>query len=157
LRIAPGLQFIVLAAHDKLLDPRVSLAFVDKYCFVNLPAPLRLSDFTNLHFFVGAGMIEVAFGTLLLLNVATRSICVILMALLVLTGILFGLGELFGHVPIAAAIAVVAWRGQVSGAGPTRNRSALAWLGVRPPAATSVPAGPVPAISPSVTISGPAT
>jgi hypothetical protein len=104
LRIMLGAQLIVLAAHDKLLYPEVSLAFVNKYPFVNFPAALGLSGFTNLHFVIGCGFVETALGAMLVGNVATRLVCLVLVNVFVLTGLIFGVSELFGHLPIAAAV-----------------------------------------------------
>src|SRR5262252_45588 len=107
LRTLFGLQLIVLSAHDKLLEPGVSLAFVDKYSFVNVPALLGASQFTNLHFVFGAGLAEIAFGTLLLANVAVRGTCAILLALFTTTGVVFGIEEMVGHLPIIAMLVLL--------------------------------------------------
>jgi hypothetical protein len=111
LRTLFGLQLIVLAAHDKLLEPGVSLAFVDKYSFVNVPALLGVSGFTNLHFVFGAGLAEIAFGTLLLANVAVRATCAILLVMFTTTGVVFGIEELVGHLPIIAMLILLAASG----------------------------------------------
>ncbi|HSV24711.1 MAG TPA: hypothetical protein VLJ17_16985, partial [Xanthobacteraceae bacterium] len=104
LRTLFGLQLIVLSAHDKLLEPGVSLAFVDKYSFVNVPALLGASGFTNLHFVFGSGLAEIAFGTLLLANVAVRATCAILLFMFTTTGVVFGIEEMVGHLPIIAML-----------------------------------------------------
>jgi hypothetical protein len=118
LRTLLGLQLVVLAAHDKLLEPAVSLAFVDKYPFVNFPALLGATSFTNLHFVFGAGMAEVTFGALLMANIATRAVCGILTFMFVATGITFGVGELVGHLPIVAALLVLMAHGSGKAAAP---------------------------------------
>ena len=104
LRTLFGLQLIILAAHDKLLEPGVSLAFVDKYSFVNVPALLGVSGFTNLHFVFGAALAEISFGTLLLANVAVRATSAILLVMFMTTAAVFGLEELVGHLPIIAML-----------------------------------------------------
>jgi hypothetical protein len=104
LRTLFGLQLIVLAAHDKLLEPGVSLAFVDKYSFVNVPALLGVSGFTNLHFVFGAALAEISFGMLLLANVAVRATSAILLVMFTTTALVFGLEELVGHLPIIAML-----------------------------------------------------
>jgi len=111
LRVGLGLQLVVLAAHDKLLDPAVSLAFVNKYSFVNFPALLGLHGFSNLHFVFAAGVAEVTLGTLLVLQIATRLACFSLLGLFTLTGFVFGGTELIGHLPIMAVLAVLLVRG----------------------------------------------
>ncbi len=116
LRSLFGLQLIVLSAHDKFLEPGVSLAFVDKYSFVNVPALLGFSQFTNMHFVFGAGLAEVTFGALLLSNVAVRGTCVLLLGLFTTTGIVFGIEEMVGHLPIIAMLVLLLM------AGSPRNR-----------------------------------
>lgn len=111
LRSLFGLQLIVLAAHDKLLQPGVSLAFVDKYSFVNVPALLGYSQFTNMHFVFGAGLAEITFGMLLLANVAVRGTCVLLLGLFTTTGIAFGIEETVGHLPIIAMLVLLMMSG----------------------------------------------
>jgi hypothetical protein len=110
LRTLLGLQLVVLAAHDKLLQPAVSLAFVDKYPF-NFPALLGATSFTNLHFVFGAGVAEIVLGALLMGNIATRAACGMLAAMFVTTGIMFDVGELVGHLPIVAALLVLVTHG----------------------------------------------
>lgn len=107
LRLMFGLQLIVLAAHDKLLFPEISLAFVEKFSFVNFPALLGASSFTNLHFVIGAGLAEVAFGVMLMGRVAVRPVCAILLLIFIVTGFVFGVDELVGHVPIVATLLVL--------------------------------------------------
>jgi hypothetical protein len=121
LRTLFGLQLIVLAAHDKLLEPGVSLAFVDKYSFVNVPALLGYTQFTNLHFVFGAGLAEIVFGALLISNVAVRGTCAILLGMFTTTGIVFGIEEMVGHLPIIAMLVLLL----VSGAPRTQVKAAI--------------------------------
>ena len=107
LRTMLGVQLIVLAAHDKLLEPGVSLAFVDAYSFVNIPALLGASRFTNLHFVFGAGLAEIVFGALLVANVAARPVSMILAGMFILSGLAFGIAEMVGHVPIVATLLIL--------------------------------------------------
>ncbi len=107
LRVMFGLQLIVLAAHDKILYPETSLAFLARFPFVNFPALAGVPGFTDLHFVTGAGLAEIAFGAMLIGNIATRMVCAILVAIFTLTGLVFGGEELVGHVPIVAAILVL--------------------------------------------------
>ena len=107
LRITLGLQLLTLAAHDKLLGPSPSLAFVEKFSFVNVPAMLGFESFTNLHFVVGAGLIEAALGVMLVANVAVRAVAGLLLVVFSLTSCIFGVHELIGHLPIMAALVVL--------------------------------------------------
>ena len=121
LRTLFGLQLIVLAAHDKLLEPGVSLAFVDKYSFVNVPALLGATRFTNMHFVFGAGLAEISFGALLIANVAVRGTCVILLGMFMTTGVVFGIEEMVGHLPIVAMLVLLL----VSGSPRSRVETAI--------------------------------
>lgn len=111
LRVMLGLQLMCLAAHDKLLHPGISLAFVEKYRFVNFVAWSGFEDFTNLHFVIGAGMCEVLLGVLLVCGFVPRLVSGALLAIFTLTGLIFGIRELSGHLPIMAALLVVALAG----------------------------------------------
>ena len=106
LRVMLGAQLVVLAAHDKLLNPGISLAFVDMYPFVNFPALLGF-DFTNLDFVFAAGLAETAFGIALMFNLASRAVSLAMFALFTITGVLFGLSEMLGHLPIIAILAAI--------------------------------------------------
>jgi len=121
LRTLFGLQLIVLSAHDKLLEPGVSLAFVDKYSFVNVPALLGATQFTNMHFVFGAGLAEISFGALLIANVAVRGTCVILLGMFMTTGVVFGIEEMVGHLPIIAMLVLLL----VSGSPRSRVETAI--------------------------------
>jgi hypothetical protein len=123
LRTLFGLQLIILAAHDKLLEPGVSLAFVDKYSFVNVPALLGVSGFTNLHFVFGAALAEISFGTLLLANVAVRATSAILLVMFTTTAAVFGLEELVGHLPIITMLILLV------ASGSPRHRAAEPAIG----------------------------
>ena len=107
LRVMFGIQLIVLAAHDKLLQPGVSLAFVDANTFVNFPALLGVPGFTNMHFVFAAGVAEVVCGALLIANIATRMVAMILACMFILTGLAFGLSEMAGHLPIIALLGIL--------------------------------------------------
>jgi hypothetical protein len=117
-----GLQLIILAAHDKMLEPGVSLAFVDKYSFVNVPALLGMSQFTNLHFVFGAGLAEITFGALLLANVAVRATSFMLLGLFTTTALVFGIEELVGHLPIIAMLVLLTAAGS-----PQRQAESSIW------------------------------
>lgn len=111
LRLMFGVQLIVLAAHDKLLQPGVSLAFVDANTFVNFPALVGIPGFTNLHFVFAAGIAEVVFGALLIANIVTRPVSMILIGMFTMTGCAFGLAEMAGHIPIIAVLVILIAQG----------------------------------------------
>jgi hypothetical protein len=114
LRIAFGLQFVVLALHEKLINPGLALAFVDQHSFVNFMPLLGFEGFTNLHFVFGAGLAELTLGLLMAASVATRLACGILAAVFLVTGVMFGPHELVGHLPILGTLLLVMVRGSAN-------------------------------------------
>jgi uncharacterized membrane protein YphA (DoxX/SURF4 family) len=119
LRIAFGLQFVVLALHEKLINPGLALAFVEEHSFVNFMPLLGFEGFTNLHFVFGAGLAELAMGLLMAVNVAARPACGVLAAVFLATGLMFGPHELVGHLPILGALLLVMVRGSAKVAAGT--------------------------------------
>lgn len=111
IRTALGLQLIVLATHNKLLNPGLSLAFVEQNSFINFMPSLGLTDFTNLHFVFAAGIAELTFGLLLVTNVATRVTSAVVMTAFIIPVFLFGPEEIFGHLPILGVLAILFVRG----------------------------------------------
>ncbi len=163
LRSGLGIQLVVLALHDKILEPEVSLAFVQTYPIVNFPRLLGLSEFSHLHFVFGAGLAEIAFGTLLILGMGTRIVGSALTVLFILTGLLFGVAELMGHIPIICIALILALRGDVpalQGIRPVRWQIAssgmiatcLVAIAVMPPAEAPAPLM-MAAASPSAVLS----
>jgi uncharacterized membrane protein YphA (DoxX/SURF4 family) len=119
LRIALGLQFVVLALHEKLINPALALAFVEQHSFVNFMPLFGFEGFTNLHFVFGAGLAELALGFLMAANVAARLACGVLAAIFLATGLMFGPHELVGHLPILGALLLVMVRGSAKVAAGT--------------------------------------
>lgn len=107
LRFLIGLQLLVLAIHNKLLDPGLVLVFVRENPFYNFMPYLGFSDFSNLHFVYSAGIAEATFGILLIFNVAQRFVTLIVGVIFATTAIITGLHELIGHLPIFGIAAVL--------------------------------------------------
>ncbi len=99
IRVGVGITLVVLAIHNKLLNPGLTLAFLDEYHFNFMPS-LGFSNFTNLHFAFGAGIAELTLGLLLLAGLATRFVTTVLSLFFVLTIVLIGPIELIGHAPL---------------------------------------------------------
>lgn len=102
LRIGLGVQLSILALHDKLLNPGLCLHFLQDYPYFNFMSFLGLTQFTDVHFVLGAGLAEFSFGLLLATNIAQRMASVTVLFFFTITGILLGPAELLGHVPIMA-------------------------------------------------------
>lgn len=107
LRIFIGIQLVVLAIHNKLLDPNLALNFVDMYPYVNFLKYMGFSSFSNIHFVYSAGLAELCFGLLLIFNQSTRFVSLCVLFFFSVTSVVFGLHELIGHIPILAGLAVV--------------------------------------------------
>jgi hypothetical protein len=77
IRIGVGLTLVVLAIHNKLLSPALVLAFLAEHDFNFMPK-LGFTGFSNLHFALAAGVMELVLGVLLLAGIATRAVVLIL-------------------------------------------------------------------------------
>ncbi|MEW6304553.1 MAG: hypothetical protein AB1705_13840 [Verrucomicrobiota bacterium] len=99
LRIGVGLTLLILAFHEKLLNPGISLAFLEMHRFNFMPL-LGFANFTDLHFVFAAGVAEATFGVLLVCGLATRFVTGVLSIFFVLTLLALGPIELVGHAPL---------------------------------------------------------
>jgi uncharacterized membrane protein YphA (DoxX/SURF4 family) len=107
LRLGLGLQLFTLAIHNKLYEPAATYFFLSEHPYYNFPQFLGWSDFTHLHFALAAGVFEAAFGVMLMLGLATRYVLLVVSFFFISTGIISGLEEVMGHLPIFGVIAVL--------------------------------------------------
>lgn len=107
LRVGLGMQLIILSFHDKLLNPGYGLAFLMEYPYFNFPRYFGFEAFTDLHFLMGAGMVELSLGVLLVANIVPRLSSLFILFIFLLTGFIMGIDELAGHVPIIVAAGVL--------------------------------------------------
>lgn len=105
--IGLGLQLVVLAIHNKLYEPAATYFFLSEHPYYNFPQYLGWTEFTHLHFSLAAGVFEAAFGIMLMLGLATRYVLLVVSFFFVSTGIISGLEEVMGHLPIFGVIAVL--------------------------------------------------
>ncbi|HLC99968.1 hypothetical protein A2841_00880 [Candidatus Kaiserbacteria bacterium RIFCSPHIGHO2_01_FULL_48_10] len=98
LRIVAGLNFLYLGSH-KILQPELDVALLEKFPFLNFMPLLGFPEFTNDAFILCAGAVEIVLSILLLSGVLTRLLAVILAGPFTATILLFGPGDLFGHLP----------------------------------------------------------
>ncbi|GAA3917582.1 hypothetical protein [Litoribacillus peritrichatus] len=106
LRIGLGIQLMVLAIHNKLMEPALGLEFLTLHPW-NFMTMMGLEAFNDLLFVFSAGIAELTFGVLILLGIATRLVIVVVSGFFLMTSILLGLHELVGHVPIIACCLVL--------------------------------------------------
>lgn len=107
LRVGIGVQLLVLAVHNKLLNPELALAFINQNSFYNFMPLLGFERFCNLHFVLAAGIAEACFGIALIMNWSTRVIMIFVGGAFLTTSILTGLHELVGHLPFLGVTAVL--------------------------------------------------
>ncbi len=113
LRIATGVALISLGISEKLMGAQLGQLFLRDYAW-NFMANFGFDFFSDQLFVLSAGMMEVIFGTILVLGVVTRlNTCVIACFMLTsnLTFLFEGnlqaaTMELFGHLPIIASALV---------------------------------------------------
>lgn len=107
LRMGLGAQLIILTLHDKLLSPALGLAFLERFPEFNFVRMMGMESMTNLHFVLAAGLAEFCFGICLLFNLACRFTLSLVMLCFTVSGLVLGLAELIGHIPIMAAVFVL--------------------------------------------------
>ena len=110
IRIGLGLNFIVLAIHNKLIDPNMALTFLDEHN-LNFMADLGFTGFTNLHFVFATGVAELSLGLLLVAGIATRFVAAALAVSFLSTLIVLGPIEVVGHLALFAIIFLLIYRG----------------------------------------------
>lgn len=103
LRIFVGLDLMVLGINDKLFNPHVAMAVVQKY-HLNFMQLLGFTGFSDALFVLGAAAVETSIGLMLVLGIATRLTSVILAGLFATTLVVFGPLELIGHLPLFAVV-----------------------------------------------------
>ncbi|MDP6037796.1 MAG: hypothetical protein QGG64_04540 [Candidatus Latescibacteria bacterium] len=113
IRIGVGMALVVLAVHNKLMHPGLSLALLEIYPWNFMPY-LGFASFSNLHFTFSAGVAELTLGILLLLGIATRFVTAVLSVFFVLSLILIGWVELIGHAPLIGIAVLLIIRGSGS-------------------------------------------
>ncbi len=98
LRVAAGLNLMVLGFSEKLLNPGLATSFLSHYNW-NFMEQIGISWFSNYWFVYAAGLSEILFGLMFVLGLATRVTTVALAVFLLSTLTLLGPVELMGHLP----------------------------------------------------------
>ncbi|MCY7295837.1 hypothetical protein [Alteromonas sp. a30] len=107
LRIGLGVQLLTLAIHNKFYEPAATYFFLEEHPYYNFPNFFGWEDFTHLHFALAAGTFESLFGIMLTLGLATRYVLLVIAFFFASTGVISGLDELMGHLPIFGFVAVL--------------------------------------------------
>lgn len=110
IRIGVGLTLVVLAIHNKLINPGLVLAFLDEFN-INFMPYLGFTEFTNLHFTFAAGLAELTIGFLIMFGVATRFVTTVLSIFFIITLFVIGPIELIGHAPLIGIAVLLILRG----------------------------------------------
>lgn len=103
LRVGIGLQLVVLAFTEKLINPGLSLVFIEMYPFYNFFPTLGFEMVSDLHFVYFVGLSELVLGALLISGKANRVVMLMLTFAFVTTALIHGAHEVEGHLPIFAA------------------------------------------------------
>jgi hypothetical protein len=106
LRWGLGLQLMILAVHNKLLEPALGLEFLKMHPW-NFMQMIGVSQFDDLLFVFAAGLAELTFGLLILLGIGTRVVIATVAVFFFLTSVILGMHELVGHIPIMACCLVL--------------------------------------------------
>ena len=114
LRISTVISLVTLGFSEKLLDPTLGHSFIDMYNW-NLLVPLGIDFFMDRLFVLLTGMMEVIFGTVLILGTTTRLTMLVISLLIALSNVVFilqeekteALVEFVVHIPIIATALIL--------------------------------------------------
>ncbi|MEM7188298.1 MAG: hypothetical protein AAF439_01685 [Pseudomonadota bacterium] len=114
LRIFTGIALVTLGVSEKLYGAMLGQAFLAEYQW-NFMAALGVEFFTDRLFVLSAGVMEVVFGTILILGTVTRLNMLAISGLMLTSNIVFlvqkentaALIEFVGHLPIIATALVL--------------------------------------------------
>ncbi|MCE8546025.1 DoxX family protein [Ruegeria pomeroyi] len=114
LRIFTGLSLIILGVAEKLHPAALGQAFIAYYAWNFMPL-LGFDWFDDRPFVLSAGVMEVVFGTILVLGVVTRLNILAVAVLMLASNIVFliegrkeeAMVELIGHLPIIATALIL--------------------------------------------------
>ena len=112
LRIGLGIQLISLALHNKIFEPAATYYFLLEHPYYNFLHYFGWTDFSHLHFAYAAGIFESCFGLMLTLGICNRYVICVIAFFFVSTGVISGLEEVIGHLPIFGFIAVLVTVGE---------------------------------------------
>jgi len=105
---------VKLGFSEKLLNPALGHSFIDMYNW-NFLVPLGFDFFTDRLFVLLTGMMEVVFGTVLILGTTTRLTMLVIFLLMALSNVVFilqeekteALVEFVVHMPIIATALIL--------------------------------------------------
>jgi uncharacterized membrane protein YphA (DoxX/SURF4 family) len=118
LRIFTGIALVTLGLSEKLLSDGLGQAFIVKYNW-NFMQNLGFEFFTDRLFILSAGIMEVVFGSILILGTVTRLNILVVALFMITTNLTFvlqnkpeaALMELVGHLPIIATAIICVFFG----------------------------------------------
>ena len=103
-RIGVGIGLVVLSLSEKLLNVSVAQDFLNQHSW-NI---LSFAGVSDRNFILVAGAVELLVGLGLILNYAPRVLITIVLILMILTAILLGIEEIYGHL-FAVGIVAALW------------------------------------------------
>ncbi len=99
LRVLIGIDLILLGFTEKLLNPGLGLAFLDKFSWNFMQNIFGIEWYSNYLFVMSAGFVEVMLGLIFILGLATRINTLITMIIFTIPLFFMGPVELVGHMP----------------------------------------------------------
>lgn len=107
LRVGAGISIAVLAFTEKLLDPKLALAFLKIHPNFNVAQLIGLTWFTNERFILAAGAVELTIGLALISGILPKIVIFGMFVPFNLTLPFLPATELLGHLPIFAVMYVL--------------------------------------------------
>jgi len=102
-RTSIGIGLATLGLSEKLLNTTAAQDFLNQYDW-NVLSAVGVSD---RWFIVVAGSVELLVGLALIFNYASRLLILVVLALMLLTAVLLGIDEIYGHLFAVGAVAVL--------------------------------------------------
>ena len=107
LRIGAGIAFLSLALGDKVWNPDLGVAFLERYPHFNVARSLAGLPVSDEVFVLAAGVVETAAGLALLSGYLTRVVILVLLVPFNLTVPFLPAEEMIGHLPIFGILYVL--------------------------------------------------
>lgn len=103
MRILLGFSFMYGGVYYKILQPQYALTFLQSH-HVNFMQMLGISSFSDELFVLAAGVTEIMFGLLITLCILPRLTAACVFVFMLVPIAIFGIQDLFGHLPIFAGL-----------------------------------------------------
>jgi len=106
LRVATGLNLILLGFSEKLLRPEIALSFLEQYKW-NFMQNFGIEWFSDYLFVFSAGAVEIIFGLVFVLGIVPRINAIAIAVFFTMPLFILGPLELIGHTPHFAIVVIL--------------------------------------------------